>query len=205
MPQPLGEHDRCTGPKISIGQMLRRASRPVHDRLEAALPLMSPQLSWAMYRDHIARLLPVVLATEAVVRPWSTHLAAMSGGGIDMCPRARLLIADAQALRCESSTAASHPMAHSPTLPQAVGCWYVLGGSRIGGQVICRHLVRVLGPTAAPGSSYYRSCSAHDARLFKTFLHAIDAHSELVRCRDEVIKAALTTFSFWSQFLMDPI
>jgi heme oxygenase len=194
----------ATHPSPRLSQALRLATRPLHERLEAALPLMQPTLTCAHYRAHIAALWPCVQATEAVIAPFMAQVGAWCGDPQATHVRSHLLQADAQSLGVTPRAPVSHHLAQEATLPQVVGCWYVLGGSRIGGQLICRQLSKVLGPDVVLGLTYYSACSAADARAFKRFLGAIDEREDLRRSQGQAIQAALATFRLWSHYLMAP-
>ncbi|MCY1016866.1 biliverdin-producing heme oxygenase [Pyxidicoccus sp. MSG2] len=123
---------------------MKTETRPHHERTEAAVRLMDPGLTPGDYRRHLEALYGFYVPLEA-------QLAARLE---DAVPALRaherwkvpLLEEDLRTLGHDDGSLARLPRcALLPSLsgvPEALGCFYVLEGSTLGGQLILRHLKR---------------------------------------------------------------
>lgn len=185
-----------------LSQALRAATRDLHDRLEDALPLMGEGLTRAVYCAHLRALFPAVAATERVLAPWHTSLVTLTGDLLPLRPRAHLLRADLLALEGQSPPQQALPWQPSPSLPHAVGCWYVVSGARLGGQVIARRVAWALGLQGSMGLAYYGACTRGDGQRFRAFLRAIDALPHLEQHHEQVVMGARDTFALFCRALL---
>jgi len=180
-----------------LSALMRKATQSLHERVEAALPWMHRAVTPEEYALHLRRLWPLVAATEAALAPWLSQLAQLCSDERLLQRRAPLLQQDCQALGLQAAPFGAFPTLACSSLPNAVGCWYVLGGSRLGGQVIYRRLRDQVATAAAPALRYYAACCPSDGGLFRKFLAAVDRQADLARHRDEVVDGAVTTFTHW--------
>jgi heme oxygenase len=176
---------------------MREATQSLHEQVEEALPWMHGPVTSQAYGTHLRRLWPLVAATEGALAPWLPHLVRLSQDERLLQRRAFLLQQDCQTLGLEAAPPGAMPPLACSSLPHAVGCWYVLGGSRLGGQVIYRRLAGHLPQAAETSLRYYAACCRADGGLFRHFLAAIDRRADLARHRDEVVEGAVTTFTHW--------
>jgi heme oxygenase len=129
---------------------LRDHTRHLHDALDRSLPLMRPGLTRHEYQAFLAKMLSWLEPTE-------TRLVAWLGGRFPVRSRAVLIRRDLTALgagrQATEAAAAVPPLLESEA--HAVGAFYVLEGSALGGRVISRHLQQTLGLTADTGTAYF--------------------------------------------------
>ena len=89
------------------------------------------------------------------------------------------------------------PLSLAATM-MCLGAMYVIEGSTLGGQLIGRHVERVLGLTAGQGNAYFRGHNERTGQLWKEFCDALRTKVP-DRETDTVIAAAKTMFGvFWS-------
>jgi heme oxygenase len=170
-----------------LSARLREATRDLHARLDSSLPLLSPGLTRGQYAAFLARML-------AWLEPTETHLAAVLPERLPLRRRAGAIDRDLAALGVAKPAAA--PSTSLPVLAseaQAVGCFYVLEGSALGGQLVSRHVERTLGLTANEGAAYFSGDGAGTGTRWRTVCKALDDY-DLERGPD-VIDGARRTFS----------
>lgn len=131
-------------------QALRCATAAAHRQLESDSPLLQPQATQATYFAYLRAIAPLVDVSEAMVLPLAPVVAG-DGYDLQLVCRHPLLRADlahaptAHGVAVQSSAA-------GPDFVQALqphasfggrfGILYVLEGSTLGGQVLCRELKR---------------------------------------------------------------
>ncbi|HWI17382.1 MAG TPA: biliverdin-producing heme oxygenase [Vicinamibacterales bacterium] len=119
---------------------MRASLRPLHDQIEATLDLMTPQLDRARYQRFLERSFGFISACEARVD------SAAAPPSLDLSGRLKspLLRADLMELGHTDATLRALPSpARLPNVgewPAALGYFYVIEGSTLGGQIIARHL-----------------------------------------------------------------
>lgn len=187
---------------MPLSACLRAATRALHDRAEALMPLLQHDLTCERYLQHLQALWPVVYATEMALAPWHADLLPLVGDRLALQPRAPLLRSDLHALAPQGQLAAGVVPQASPSLPHAVGCWYVLAGARLGGQVIAQRVTAALGLRESMGLAFYGACSRGDGTRFRAFLRAIDSHPDLAHSRQQTIFGATETFERYCRALL---
>lgn len=175
-------------------QRLREATRLVHARTEALLPLMDPSLATTTY----VRVLEAFLGFYAPLEPALVSAAASSGvwSALDERQKVPLIIADLLALGKTRLAIDELPRcAASPRVPSAshaIGVLYVVEGATLGGQIIGRHLRDRLGLDAARGAAFFNGYGARTGAIWKRFSHHVDT-SPLIET-DAAVSAAVETF-----------
>jgi heme oxygenase len=130
----------------SILQQLRTGTRHLHERLEQALDILSPEFNRPRYEDVLKRFYGFYRPIEAVIPQYSDE----PGRWIDGDRRKSHLIAsDLQAGGMGPLAIDTLPICPAPVdrgqVHQQLGCMYVIEGSTLGGQVVTRHLRDRLG------------------------------------------------------------
>lgn len=182
---------------------LKVHTREQHERVEAALPLLRPDLTGAQYRRLLERF-------WGYYHPVEARLAALRGWGawgIDPAERAKLplLERDLRALGLAQSALDGLPRCAAlpalAALPQALGCMYVLEGATLGGAVIARHLR----PRWTPehGAAFFASYGPEVGTRWKRFGAALTAYAA-ARPDDEaaILHAAHATFATLGSWLL---
>ena len=134
-----------------LGDRLRRETRHLHRAVEHRLLHEGWLEDLAAYRSLLGRLYGLHLHVESAVQRFAAQL-----DGVDLqgCAHGGLLRADLAGL----GAAAGREQFDRPPLlvadaSEVLGALYVLEGSTLGGQVICRLLSLRLGLSAAAGAS----------------------------------------------------
>jgi heme oxygenase len=144
------------GGVFSLRQQLKRETATLHQRLEAQLGLLEPQLSLHRYRQ-------VLETFYGFYAPLEISLARLAAAGpqlgFPLRARAGLIESDLVALGLSGRELAELPWCSElPPLSCAehlAGCLYVLEGACLGGQVVARALQRQLGVAKGSGASFF--------------------------------------------------
>ncbi len=171
---------------------LRDETRPQHEAIEHALDLMSEQMTAEGYRYRLERL-------YGYYQPLEQRLFAFDGWPAALELEARrktpLLELDLRALgvspeavpRCED-------LPDLRGLPQAFGCLYVMEGATLGGQLITRHIERLLGLGPRNGGRFFRSYGDEVGPRWKAFRAVLGSYATSPQLEDAVVEAAAETF-----------
>ena len=147
-------------------ERLRLETAPDHELVEQSVPLMDEGLSRDTYVACLRKL-------HGVVAAWENWAAANAPAWIHpyLANRQR-----AQLLRLDLIWfGADHSDQQRPTLPEIadasslLGAMYVMEGSTLGGQLIARHVERVLNLVPGQGDAYFRGHTDQTGRLWKEF------------------------------------
>jgi heme oxygenase len=190
-------------PPPSVLRRLREQTRVHHERIESLVPLLREDLTLEAYRAYLARLL-------GFYRPVERALLALAGWeetGIGR-PRekAPLLWTDLRDLGAAPEDLAALPTCPSAatprlsSLPRGMGCLYVLEGAALGGQILVRHVRRVLPLPPGRGAAFLHGYGDETARRWRRFGGALCAYVEGLpasrqeRVQAQMIDAAAQTF-----------
>ena len=88
------------------------------------------------------------------------------------------------------------------TLAQALGCMYVLEGATLGGQIITRHVQRVLHLEERRGCRFFHGYGSDTGTLWKAFGELLVTHIASEEMEDAVISAACEIFSLFQQWVV---
>lgn len=188
-----------------ILSLLKRETRPAHDRIEQN-PRLARLLATDLERDEYRMLLGRLYGYH---RPLEARLAARPeweaiGFCFDERRRAGLLRRDLVSLGMTEAEIDALPdcpdLPDAGTFPRALGCLYVLEGSTLGGRIIARHLTQSLGLGAHDGAAFYQGHGDRTGPMWKTFGALL---TEVARPPDfeAVVAAADETFTSMDRWL----
>jgi heme oxygenase (biliverdin-IX-beta and delta-forming) len=80
------------------------------------------------------------------------------------------------------------------TIPQVLGCLYVIEGATLGGQIITRHLQANLGITPETGGAFFAGYGVENGARWQAFGAMITAAAERFGGEDEIVASANRTF-----------
>ncbi len=175
---------------------LRDETRDLHERVEHRLPLLDADLTLERYRATL-------LALHALHAPLERRLAAVPGldrGGLDLAGRRRAgrLAADLRTLGTPPSLldAESPHVPDVADVPLALGALYVLEGSTLGGQLLARHVTRVLPVTPGDGCTFLASHGTPVGAAWRRFRRALRARADRSdrAFADRIVDGARRTF-----------
>lgn len=120
---------------------------------------------------------------------------------VSTAERSAQVAADLQALGHEAPSAP--PEAWTPSeVAEAMGCAYVVEGSRLGGLVLAKVVERELGLTA---TSYLRGTGPQTKDLWRSFISELDAWGERAQPeeRQSAVSGAIATFTAYMRCFKD--
>ena len=143
--------------EIDVMSELRQRTHPAHVALEELMPLFRPEFSLEGYLSLLEKFLGILEPLECPVR---THLRQLRDERPSV-DRIELLREDLFALGRTPFAVASLPRCESlpeiSSTEQALGAFYVLEGSMLGGQAISRELRSRFSLTPDHGASFFAS------------------------------------------------
>ncbi|MFP2909758.1 biliverdin-producing heme oxygenase [Pyxidicoccus sp. 3LFB2] len=192
---------------LSLLQRLKTETRPHHERTEAAVRLMEPDLAPGDYRRHLEALYGFYVPLEA----------QLSARLVEAVPALRaherwkvpLLEQDLRALGHDDASLARLPRCPQlpplPGVPEALGCFYVLEGSTLGGQLILRHLKRHFADAPVGDFAFFRAYGDEVGPMWRAFGQALTDASAQAASADfdaRVVKGAQDTFNAFGTWLL---
>src|SRR5579862_5817070 len=130
---------------MNVLQVLKTGTEDLHRAIETVVPLMDPRLTVAEYADYLERIFPFYDAVEGRLLCVPGLRAAISD--LDERWKTKSLSADLNSLHVLPRGSLNQSFVPElKTLPQALGCLYVLEGSTLGGQILVRAVRNALGP-----------------------------------------------------------
>jgi len=175
---------------LPVMAAMKKATWPMHQRLEKRLAIKDRFGDLDSYRAHLARLLAFHAAAEAA---WGAWLApALS----DFAERRKtaLLMQDLAAVGGRPFHGAAIVPAAASTAA-ALGGLYVLEGATLGGQYLLPLVERRLGLSAGHGASYLASYGPEVAVMWQGFGAAVHAHCLTPEASAHAVAAAQATFA----------
>lgn len=191
----------------SLISELRSQTQVDHEALEGLLPLMDPNLRPDVYVKLLKKF-------YGFYQPLEARISAVSGWselGFDLERRKKAPLAarDLRHLGHGDAVIALQTLCPESMLPtvdtmaDAIGCLYVLEGSTLGGQVISRHLNKILGIDENTGAAFFRSYGADVGPFWREYLQMSESFGANLAKRSIITMAACNTFQKIRQWLTD--
>ena len=184
--------------------LLRERTRPLHDRVEGRLDILSFTRSLDRYQALLQRLYGFYVPVEDVLVP----LTAVSRiHGIDYKERRKSphIVRD---LRAIAPNVRLQDLPLCTTLPslntaeQALGCLYVLEGATLGGQIVARQLRELLGIAPEDGAAFYNGYGSETGRQWKAFGAAATVFAATCPSYEPILASASETFERFEQWFL---
>jgi heme oxygenase (biliverdin-IX-beta and delta-forming) len=179
-------------------QQLRSKTANSHQLIEQnslSQSLMSQSVTTSDYADYLKSMYGFVYGFEKMVFPLLKHHELLQIEG----RRKAHFIQDDLALLNHSS---AQPYineglfkTHYQTASAALGGMYVLEGSTLGGQIINKHLSKILGDSVAGKTTYLTAYAGQTGSMWKIFLQLLCEAGAITDNEDEIIDSAVNTFS----------
>ena len=183
----------------SIVALLRSRTQDAHSALEAQLDLLEQPAS----AEHLANLLLRFLGFHLV---WEKDLQAFPALARELKGRSRLqhLRHDLKLLGVADADIGRVPLcgdAHRVAKDEAsaLGSFYVLEGSTLGGQLITKHLSGA-GWLPAEGLSYFNPYGARTGVMWRSFKGWLEIQAEH-HARNDIVAGARATFAVLQNWL----
>jgi heme oxygenase (biliverdin-IX-beta and delta-forming) len=186
-----------------IHSTLRRTTRDFHDSLQTKLSvLLSAEISLDQYvavqKKFYGFYKPIEIGLFSV-RLWNDPELQLHSRR-----KLPLLIGDLAHMAVGPEEVARLPFCASlprlETIPEALGCLYVLEGSTLGGKIITGHLKKLLPLDESRGCSFFHSYGADVGRMWSSFLRVLVRHCDRHGDADVVVQSACQTFASLSRW-----
>jgi len=185
---------------LDVMSELRQRTHSAHVALEEQMPFFHPEFSCAEYISLLEKFLGIFEPLEVPIQKQLRQLPANP----HLIDRIELLREDLVALGRTPSAVTSLPRCESlpeiSSLAEALGAFYVLEGSMLGGQAISRELRSRFSLTAENGSSFFSSRGvdvkarwAQDREILRTYLASTAALNTAVSSANATFRA----FQVW--------
>ncbi|WP_047285401.1 biliverdin-producing heme oxygenase [Pseudomonas protegens] len=197
MPKP---HQDTTAPTLL--QDLRAGTATLHVALEKRLPFFSEHLDAAWYQRLIQAYFGFYQPLEAAL-----HDSGLIPAGYDPEQRRKTpaLAGDLQALGLAPERIDALPRCHHlPALASpgaCLGALYVLEGATLGGQILRREMAQRLDLHGGNGGAFLDVYGAATGRRWKDFLDYLGRMPEDASARQQVVRAAQSTFACFEHWL----
>ena len=187
-------------------QRLRSKTANSHQLIEqnsASQLLISKKVTIAQYAHYLKRLYGFVYGFEKMVFPILEHNPFLQ---LNERRKSHFIQADLALL---NQTAAQPYVSdeifsiHYPTAAAAFGGMYVLEGSTLGGQIISKHLSKILGAAVAGKTTYLSAYASQTGTMWKSFLQLLCEAAASNNNEDEIIASAVNTFSLLNNCLSE--
>jgi heme oxygenase (biliverdin-IX-beta and delta-forming) len=183
----------------SIVALLRPQTQDAHSELEAQLGLLEQPASTEYYAHLLSRFLGFHLVWEEDLKAFPALARELEGRS-----RLRHLRHDLRTLGVTDAGISSVPLcgdAHNLTANEAraLGSFYVLEGSTLGGQLITRHLSSAHGlPTE--GLSYFNPYGSRTGEMWRSFRRWLEIQAQHHAASD-IVAGARATFVVLQKWL----
>jgi heme oxygenase len=166
--------------------VLRRETASDHEAVEGSIPLMAEDLDTDRYVAVLKQLYGIVVA-------WEELLADISPDWLQeiRIPRRRqgMLRDDLAYFGIEAAPQPTPTLPPIRSLTELLGAMYVMEGSTLGGQLIARHVERVLHLEPGIGDAYFRSHGDKTGTMWKEFCEVLRRRIPDAEARDAVFSA----------------
>ena len=186
-------------------QILRDATRLAHARIEAALPVLDPELS----RGSYTRVIQAFYGFYAPLEPCLALALPAEGAALALEQRAKvpLLVTDLIALGRTPSEVDVLPQCRRlpgvASASHAIGVLYVFEGATLGGQIIRKHLRARLDIDPSSGAAFFSGYLDATRAMWMQFVDHVERSSSLVL--DEAVVAAVDTFETLTSWLQSSL
>jgi heme oxygenase len=176
--------------------LLRSATAADHASVEGSMPLIDDGLTPDTYVAILSRLASIVAAWEVWVaaspdRPPTAFIAERN--------RFPLILLDLEELGVDNLAVEKCELPPLKNYAQLMGAMYVMEGSRLGGQLIARHVEKVLALKKGQGTSYFRGFDERTGRMWSEFVDHLRQQIPDSDTEEVIIgaKAMFGTFGAW--------
>jgi heme oxygenase len=186
----------------ALRRQLKRETAGLHQRLEAELGLLEPELSIDRYRQVLQSFLGFYAPVEAGL---ARLAAAASPIGFPMRARSEVIEGDLLSLGLSRPELAALPqctdLPRLSCIEEMAGCLYVLEGACLGGQVIAPALHQRLGVAKGGGASFFIGDAEGTAARWTLFLAWLDGLVRAGAHTEEIVVSACATFLTFARWV----
>ena len=180
----------------SFLKTLRTQTRPAHEELERlalSRALISPSLDLPSYITYLKLMYSVVADMEDHMY----HTLGEIIPDLDSRRKSAKIVSDLRDLEQSIPQADFRPLSKLPGSDDpafALGMFYVLEGSVLGGRFILKNVEQTLGLNAARGASYFSGYQAQTGKRWNEFLDTLTGFESKNQCGKRIIWGAESAF-----------
>ncbi|WP_428232367.1 biliverdin-producing heme oxygenase [Flavobacterium sp.] len=180
---------------------LKSQTTAAHRKLES-LPLsasiLSPKMKLEEYCHYLSLMYDVHYSTQEIIFPLLKDLIP----DLKEREKTQLIEEDLSFLNCKKSKTTSVFINQDITIPFALGIFYVVEGSSLGGRFILKNLETIPGLDQQKGVSYFTGYGNKTGSYWKNFLNILSVYNEQHNAEDEIIEGAVYAFEcIYNHFL----
>lgn len=185
---------------------LKAQTRALHERLEAALDLLSSELTVDDYRALLKDFHGFYLPLETGLQSLTSGLES---AGVEPAARRKLpsLRRDLLALGLTEDEIRALPRcAYTPRVKDvasALGCMYVTEGATLGGQILTRHFAAKFALTPENGCAFFGSYGPLVGARWREFGSALEEFARREGGAEQMVAAARETFTTLETWLTE--
>ncbi len=187
-----------------ILQRLKQETRSYHEQLERELNICDEHLTLASYKSILVHFLGFYQPVELRLRNFQQEQRLK--WELERRSKKLWLLQDLKALSNAGTDLTVLPTcAELPTLDtlyQVLGCMYVLEGATLGGQIITRHIQRVLHLHEHSGCAFFHGYGSDTGSMWRAFGELLVTSIPNVEAENAVISTASKTFILFHQWLL---
>lgn len=186
-----------------VRMLLREGTRTHHVGLERALNFTRADLRLDEYADLLQRFYGLYLPLEAALDGWATawHGLGLEWAGRQKVPSLQRDLAALGRVVTPETVPQCQELPRLDTLERSLGCFYVVEGSTLGGQLLSRHFHQHFGLTPQTGSSFFSSYGADVGPMWKSFQAALQTGVTTPDGQQQAVEAANETFVTFRRWL----
>jgi heme oxygenase len=179
---------------------LRLQTAENHARLEKSLDLFASVYTISQYTAHLVKLHSWLAPLEAAL----DNSPAVHALPLDWPNRRKLATLEKDLAYLGATRRPPLPAPPCRSAAEALGALYVLEGSMLGGQVICRHYADLLGLSPERGLAYFSGYGALTGPRWRAFLNVLEStFTQQADLTPEIIASALRTFESVERALLE--
>lgn len=194
------DHGGAPGsPSTTLHQRLRQATRAAHDRVELTLGLDAMTADLRAYGHALAIVEASLSAAIGALLAEAYEIESQHTERL--IQRRAALLADLHDLGRSPATPAPTFTLNSPS--EALGCFYVVEGSALGGVVIYRTAQTKLGVTAEHAGRYFHGLGRQTGRVWSGFVANLNRTPAFSPQGDAAVRGAIETFDLYERSIAD--
>ncbi len=191
-----------------ITERLRSETRPHHDQMEAvgfSDKIMSGQLSLEEYKTLIRNNYIMNGLIEKAAESLE-GFTSLEGLDYENRKKSALLEKDLKVLSIDQAELDKHAYTMEFTsIPQALGSYYVMEGSTLGGSVISRHLAKNENLSDVKEFNFYGCYADQVGPMWKAFQAVLIREADSKEKEDAMVQAASDTFDYFRGIFEDSL
>jgi len=172
---------------------LKTQTSDSHKKLEelpVSMSIMSPEMKVEDYTYYLSLMHDVHNDTEGHVFPLFSDLV----DDLEKRRKKHLIENDLLFLNSKKNNSEKVFQKEEISVPFALGIFYVVEGSTLGGRFILKNVSKVLQLSAEEGVSYFNGYGDKTGSFWKAFLNFVEEYEQEYNCGEEIIEGAIFAF-----------